>query len=274
MNDRPIEIIDEILTGKCYALNAMNRYREALECAKQRYCLHSIHYTHPPAIEASFRLIECCIVNGEFFDAALYARVLWETLTLSRDNHITEVQRQSYIARAAHELSRSTMMMAKKGGIPPGKKQAAGQEAIMLARKALEMHTQQHGIESEQVATAMGTLADVLGFFVGDEEVPRLLEQSIAIFARVKGTLTLSVAAGENNLGVVYQDRAKRAHTDNDLDRCVANWQLALPRYREAARIYRALTFVEKADSVTRDADAVEETLRQVTIVRAASKIR
>ena len=79
MKDRPVEDIDEALRCKYNALAFMGRYREALECAKEWYCLWPTKHTHPPAITASFSLIESCMFNKEYFDAALYARTLWET---------------------------------------------------------------------------------------------------------------------------------------------------------------------------------------------------
>ena len=74
LNDRPIEALDEVLTHKFAALNMMGRDREALECAQERYCLYLTSHTHPRAIRASFDLIESCIHNKEYEDAALYAR--------------------------------------------------------------------------------------------------------------------------------------------------------------------------------------------------------
>ena len=74
LNDRPIEDIDSALRFKFNALNFLGQYRESLECAKERYCLYLTSHTHPPAINASFWLIESCIHNNEFEDAALYAR--------------------------------------------------------------------------------------------------------------------------------------------------------------------------------------------------------
>ena len=277
LKDLPIEAINDVLTGKCIALNGLNRYRDALECAKERYCLtHLTNYTHPHAIEASFRLIELCIVNGEYFDAELYARVLWETLTLSKNISITDDQLQLYIARAAHELAKTSTMLAKKGGIKQEKLQAAGKEAMTLARKALEMKTQQHGLEHVEVATSMNTLSDVLSFFneVGDDEIPRLLEQSIAIYARLQGRISANVAAGEFFLATVYHERAKRAEFGDFMEKHATNWELSLPHYREASRIYRALNYVEKADSVAREADSVEEILQNLAIIRSAAKIR
>ena len=90
LKDSPVELIDGALSVKFTALNKMSRHSEALECAKEWYCLYLTKHTHPPAIIAGFALIESCIHNGEYFDAVLYARTTWETLTLSRDSHIPD----------------------------------------------------------------------------------------------------------------------------------------------------------------------------------------
>ena len=271
LKDRPIEAIDEALTCKFNALNFMGRNRDALECATERYCLYLTTHTHPPAIKASFNLIESCIHNREFVDAELYARTTWETITLSRDSHIPDNQRQRFTAQGAHYLALAMLDLAINGDIPPEANQAVGQEAIGLARRALEIHTQLNGLEAEDVANATSLLADALEHFnnVDDDEVLRLYEQSNAITARVEGTSTVNVAAGEQNLAIAYCERAKRAHAANDLDRELANLELALPHYREAARIYRALIRVDRADEAAQRVVQVEEALRQLRIARA-----
>ena len=119
----------------------------------------------------------------------------------------------------------------------------------------------------------MGALATVLDYFltVDDDEIPRLLEQATAIYRRVQGSLSPNVAVGENQLGGVYHNRAERAHAANDLDRCMANLELALPHYREAARIHRANNHVASADQSLRNIAIVEENIRQIRIARASS---
>ena len=101
LNDRPIVALDDALRCKFNSLNFMGRYRESLECAQERYCLYLTSHTHPPAINASFWLIESCIHNNEFVDAELYARTTWETITLSRDSHIPDNLRQYFTATGA-----------------------------------------------------------------------------------------------------------------------------------------------------------------------------
>ena len=270
LKDHPVEHIDDALGCKCDALGLMGRHREALECAKERYCLYLTKHTHPPAIKASFCLIQSCINNKEFFDALLYARTLWETITLSQDSHIPEHLQQPFIARGALELARATFALAQSGGMPAEEKQAAGVEAIMLARRALEIRTQLYGAESKEVANALGTLADILTYFndVDDDEVLRLHEQAKAIYARVYGILSSNVAAGEYNLGVAYNKRARRAHDVHDLDRYVANLELAIPHFREAARIYRATNHVDSGDKAARSVADMEERLRIATARR------
>ena len=273
LNDRPIEAIDDALRCKFNALNTMGRDKEALECAKEWYCLYPTNHTHPPAIKASFYLIESCIHNNEYFDAELYARTTWETITLSRDSHIPDDQRQWFTAQGAYYLAFAMLHLAQNGDIPPESNQAVGQEAIALARRALEIHTQLNGLEHKDVANAMKLLADALDYFnnVDDDEVLRLYEQSNAIQARVVGSSSVNVAAGESNLALAYRNRAKRAQAVNDLDRELANLELALPHYREAARIYRAINYVDDADEAVQDIVEIEDALRQCTIAREAT---
>ena len=273
LKDRPVEDIDDALRIKYNALCSMHRNREALECAKEWYCLWPTKHTHPHAINASFALIQSCMHNKEFFDAALYARTLWETITLCGDSHIPDDLRQYFTARGARELARALWQLAQHGDMPAEEKQGAGVESIMLARRALEIHTQRYGSEGEEVASSMGTLADILTYFndVDDDEVPRLFEQSIAIFAREQGSLSSNVATCENSLGATYHKRAKRAAAAHDLDRTVANLELALPHYREAVRIFRAINRVDSADHVASVVVKIEELLRQVVARRSAT---
>ena len=275
LTDRPIEALDDALRYKFGALNTMGRDREALECAQERYCMYLTSHTHPPAIRASFALIESCIHNKEFDDAALYARTTWETITLSRDGHIPDNEREWFTAQGAYYLAVVMLHLAENGDIPPEENQAVGQEAIGLARRALEIRTQLYGLEHHHhVANGMRSLADVLDYFNNvddDDEVLRLYEQSISITARVEGRLSVNVAVGEKNLAHAYRRRAQRARAANDLDREMANLQKALPHYREAARICRAVNHVDKADAVDRCVAEVEEEIQQFTIARAAT---
>ena len=252
---------------KYTALTYMGRYSEALECAKEWYCMYPTNHTHPPAIIASFAVIESCGFNNEYYDACLYARTLWETITMSRDSHIPDHQREHYTAQGAYELARALWKLAQHGDMPEAEQQTTGVEATMLARRALEIRIRLYEAESEEVASAILTLASILSFFnkVDDEETLHLYEQAKAIYIRVHGGLSVNVAACEMNLGIAYHGRARTAYAARDLDRCVAHFELTLPRYREAARIYRAINHVDMADEATRKAAGVEEWLRLAT---------
>ena len=164
--------------------------------------------------------------------------------------------------------------VAQNGDIPPEANQTIGQEAISLARRALEIRTQLYGLEHSDVANDMSLLADALQYFNdnGDDvEVLRLYEQSTAIQARVEGGLSVNVATGKNSLAGVYNNRAKRARAVNDLDGEMANLELALPHYREAARIYRSANHVDLADKAEQCAVDVEERLRELTTARGGA---
>ena len=163
----------------------MGQNREALECAKERYILWLTDHTHPRAIKASFQLIESSISNKEFVEAALYARTVWETITLSRDSHIPEDERQWFTANGAYLLAKATLKCAENGGIPVEEMQEVGQEAIALARKSLEIRLQIFGRKNEYVVQSMSLLADILGYFNGDDdkEVALLRKELNAIFS-------------------------------------------------------------------------------------------
>ena len=72
------------------------------------------------------------------------------------------------------------------------------------------------------------------------------------------------------NLGLAFDRRAMRALDVPDLDRAVASWQLALPRFREAARIYRTINHVDDANLALASIVKVEKKLRLAEIKRAA----
>ena len=276
IKDRPIEDIDAALNYKFLSLNVLGRHKEALECAKEWYCLYLTKHTHPPAIVAGFALIESCIFNGEFFDAVLYARTTWETLTLSRDSHIPDNQRDVFTAHAAYMLAKALHGLAGPGGMPANEQQEAGREAIMLARKALEIHTQLYGLEHAEVANDILLVAQVLGHFNGydDDEIPRHYEQAKSIFARVEGSLSPNVATCHYNLGRAYCMRAKKANATptHDVDREVVNLELALPRYREAARIYRAINRMDDANDAARHISIVEQAMRRAAAAAVATR--
>ena len=225
------------------------------------------------AIEAAFALISSSMHNNEFADAVLYASTLWEIINHKHDNKIPDDVRPPYIARGAYHLAEATLQLAMAGGIPLGeKRKKAGQETIALARRALEIHTQWYESENGEIANDMAVLAEALDHFndCDDEEVLRLFEQAKAINARVYGGLSASVARGESKMGGVCYKRAERAlQLANDLDRFLANMKLALPHFRESARINRAIGLVDMANQTAQLITQVEKRLQDVV---AASK--
>ena len=269
-----VEIIDVALEYKFNALKFLGRHRESKECAEECYTVWAMNQMrNPGSINAAFALIQSCIHNGEYEDAEHYARHVMFMINEMTDNFIPADQRSRFLADGSCYLARAILGLAEAGGIPPAEKQKAGKEAIELARQALKLHTQLHGTESNQVACDMLALADVLDHFddVDDNEILRLYEQAIAIHNRVEGNSSVNVASGENNLAVAYNKRAGRAMAANDLDRCMANLELALPHYREAARIYRSINHADSADKALLNIAKTEEAIRQIGIVKAAA---
>ena len=121
----------------------------------------------------------------------------------------------------------------------------------------------------------MRGLAAALDFFndVDDDETLRLYEQSIVIVSRVEGSPSVNLAVGERNWGLAYINRADRAQAVNDLDRCMANLELPLPKFAEAARIFRAINFVDKGEEALRRIVQTERDIRRIEIIKAAAVV-
>ena len=267
-----VQAINDALSCKFNALTFMGRYREALECIKECYTLWAMnHLRNPGSISAALGLIQSCIHNLEFEDAERYARHAYFMIAEMTDYFIPVDQRPQFLADGSYWLARAIHKLAEAGGIPPEEKQKAGKEAIELARKALELYTQLEGTEHAEVAGAMSVLADALDYFnnIDYDEIPRLYEQAIAIYSRVEGSSSVNVAMTMYQLGNVYIYRAKRAQAVDDLDRCMTNLELALPHFREAARIFRDINRVDNADKALRTIARIEENIRQVVIAKA-----
>ena len=278
LKDRRLETVQDIndaLACKFNALNYMGRQKEAMECAKERYTLWAMnHMRNPGSIRAALALIESCLHNEEWEDAEHYARHVMFMINDMADNFIPADQRSKFLADASYYLATAILAWAKAGGIPPEEKQKAGEEAIELARQAVKLHTQLRGTESLDVAGDMTVLADVLDYFfddVGDNEILDLLEQAIATYGRLQGSSSMNVAVGKSKLGTAYGNRGERAHAVNDLDRSMANLDLALRHYRESARIYKANNRLDLVDGVLNNIAGVEENLRRIGIVKATA---
>ena len=267
-----VEDIDDALRCKFNALNFTDRHREAMECAEECYTMWAMnHMRNPGSIKAALGLIESCLRNEEFEDAEHYARHAMFMINDMADNFIPSEMRPQFLARGSRDLALAIYHLAAAGGIPAAEKQKAGEEAIVLARQALKIFTQLHGAESRDAGSCMRVLAEVLDELkdVDDDEILRLHEQSIIISSRTEGSFCRNVAVGEGKLGNAYKNRAKRANAANDLDRCMANLELALPHYRESARIDRAVNRVDSADMALRAAAKIEVSIRQVENARA-----
>ena len=213
-SDRPLDHINGALEIKCIALKFMNRLSESLEVAEERYQLWALAKgpANPSTIDAAFSLIEGCVLCQKYADAEKYAYNLWDILNTNShvDNDIPFDRYQQLLARGAKEYSRATFRLSHTEGIPTTEKEKAGQEAIALARRALEIYTQLYGTEHEDVANSMMALAQVLDHFIESDidEVVSLYEQSMVIFSRLDGPLSPNVAASTGNIGSAYIHRA------------------------------------------------------------------
>ena len=230
------------------------------------------HLRHQGSMRAALGLIQSCLHNKEYDDALFYAREAYFMINDMTDNFIPSAQQPQFLSDVSYYLAQAILSTAMNSNISPEEKQKIGVEAIEHARKALELSIQLHGTEKAEVARNMGSVAEILDYFnnVDDDEVPRLLEQSIAIFRRVEGNSSSNVGECEKNLGNVYQNRVKRGQIARDLTRCTTNSELALPHLREAARIYRVNNQLGMTEAALRSIAQLEEFIRQGRIHQAA----
>ena len=209
------------------------------------------------------------------------------------DNFIPAHDQPFLVADVAYFLSQAIYCLANenKSSISPEEKKKAGEEAIPLARKAVAMYTKLHGTDNFRFANALGVLAQALNFFNNlddDDEVTRLYQQAIDITLRGEGNLSCNLAIDEHRLGEVYNKRAISAcnacmsfvstgmmdQAAIQLDRCKINFDLALPHFKEALRVYRAIDREERAASSLHRVTEIEENLRKIPIVAAENGIQ
>ena len=149
LKDRRLETvvaIDGSLTLKFDALTCLGRHKDALECIKECYTLWAMnHLRNPGSMRAALALIQSCLHNKEYEDAENYARHAYFMIVEMTDNFIPSDQYPQFLADISYWLAQAILKYAIVGGIPPSEKQKAGEEAITLFRKALEIHTQLNG---------------------------------------------------------------------------------------------------------------------------------
>ena len=245
----------------------MNRRREAHKCIEEAYTLWAMnHVRHPGTIYAATGLMKSCMSNKEYEDAERYGRHAYFLIT----EIVPSEQQPKLLAEVSCWLARAIVQSSKAVGIPPEDKQQAGEEVIMHARQALKLHTRLSGKHSSEVGGSMLVLADALDYFhdFNDNEVLRLLEQSMSIYRRAEGRSSPEVATCETNLGNAYNNRADRAYNANDgwlwLNQCMSNLEIALDHYREAARIYKANNHTGSHNEVLRNVDQVQNRIREI----------
>ena len=275
-----IEIIDTAMGNKFNVLNLMGKKKEALACAEERYSLWACGFMRNQCmLFAAFPLIESLIHDIQFEQASLIAHTAYDMILNDTDGIIADNHRQKFIAEGSNLLALATYRLAESGGIPSAaEKKKAGEEAIVLARKSVDLYTRLHGSESNELAVSFSTLAHCLKFFDDlnnddGNEIFRLYEKSITMFSRVQGSQSPNVAAASKNLGAMYEKRAMKAHANNDLDRCITNLELALPHFRKGERIYRENNFMDAANKATQAIVHTETELRYWKAARTAATV-
>ena len=225
-------------------------------------------------VNAAFPLIDVLIDNGDFDQAQVIASTVYEMMMHPTNHDIPDHLQQPYLAKAAHLLAHATMLSAQSGGIPPEDMKKAGEEAIALARKAIEIHSRLYGANSKEVINNSGILAGALDVFGNgnDDEPIRLYEQAISFRSRIEGSSSINVAIGNRNLCKTHLNRARRAIDANDLVRALASWELALFHCREAARIFRFNNHMDGADDALACIADIEENIQIARSTASATR--
>ena len=210
-----VEAISDALMCKSDALNLMFRPKKAMECLKENYTLWAMNQIrNPGSIRAALGVISSCLGIEDYDYAESLARHALFMIDEMTDNFIPTDQQPPFLAKGSRALARAIHGLARTGGILPEEMQKAGEEAIALARKALEIDIRLYGTENLEVANDMRVLADVLDHFndVDDDEIPRLCEHFIAAYRRECGSSSVNVASGESMLGTVYKKKEQGEH--------------------------------------------------------------
>jgi len=234
-------------------------------------------------VDAAFQLIQSLMHCKDYAQAEKVAFNLWDILSTHNCVDIPADRYQEYLARGAMEYARAILAFAEVDGSPPSEKQQAGEEAIVLARRSLAIRMEQDANGTAEMAASMLTLTQVLQYFNDvNDEVLRLYQQSIAIHTRVEGRSSYNVAVGEFNLGNAYYLLATKEipalFTINDQETRLVNWDLALSRYRDAARTFTAIGHGQMAAKSHKKAIECEERggeqRRRIAAIRSSKNFK
>ena len=145
MSLESIQLLGDALFYRCKVIEACvnmgpRRHFLASACAEERFQLwHSSQGSQSPGtIAAFFTRIECNMLNNQFEIAEYDARIA-NFLCGDNESLIPEAQRSSYIAESARLFALAILRHAQAGGIPPERKEKAGEEAIKLARESVAL---------------------------------------------------------------------------------------------------------------------------------------
>ena len=108
-----VQIINAALACKVHALQHLGRFKEAKECAEERYTLWAMNQMrNPGSIYAAFALIQSCIHNKLYEDAEHYARHAMFMINEMTDNFIPANQRSMFLAEGSSNLAQAIFFLA------------------------------------------------------------------------------------------------------------------------------------------------------------------
>jgi hypothetical protein len=167
-------------------------------------------------------LIKILLCRGKFIDAINYARSCYESLSRSTDTESED------LANAAESLAAVISKLFDQNG-------GDGiEEAVVLARQAVHIKENIHGINHPSTASSLTTLCDILQLIGNSEEVKGLLERCLAIDIKRGGDDCHNVAVSYKNLGIFHHEASFNSSSFDDR---IEHLRLAVLYLNEGIRI-------------------------------------
>jgi hypothetical protein len=213
-------LLFEVLKGYSTQRIRQNDLAGALICA---YDCVAVAYdpVHWQVQEAAGTLINCLIHMDDFDKAELYAQLTLDNL---KDPANKVDQESEACALGYYNLANVTF---RQNGVLV--------RSEMLVRESLRIRAQFNGIERYQVASSMGLLGKILKVDKCENEVKKLMLDSLNIYIEYEGPDGVNTSIANTNLGHFHM---KLANTHVTAVKKLANLKLSKAYCKEALRIH------------------------------------
>jgi hypothetical protein len=221
--EEKITLTFDALSVSCTVQKVLCNYPEAVSFAEECYNLVVEAYdcVHPQVQEAASVLINILIVNEDFYNAESFGRVTYDNL---RDKKNGIDQEGDAVATGAYNLA--LVILRQDGDLI---------KAEELARECHRIRSLMEGGKYHGIGISSLLLASILieQKELG-EETRILLEQSLAIFLRTLGPISINTSVGNTSIAQYYR---KLANMQTVFEVKRKNYLLAKPYADEAYRI-------------------------------------